>query len=412
LKIVIVGGGISGIVTALSLAETGNEVSILESGSHIGGILRDHEISEQGVWFRNCQYLNTVDKWATDFISESAVAWDVFPHHYGSWSDLFGSVHVDPDFAQISVPACKAGVVSGPVHFTSVEDRLNRYPSELSTPMKAWARRWGDLDLLAPENCEMMQLGRAFFSDDAESTLRQKRESALADELYGVPRSQKIPPSLPEAAALPRAGWNAVFDSISITLRSKGIGVRLKSPATPIWDGKRLSVRCRRELISSDLIIWCANPNPLVYALGLGPLDSPCSKMLNVLFENEGGKSQLPIYWQVFSEHSSLFRIFSYELKERSCLTVEAFDNGMDTSNLSEIVMRVCRACGLNGAAQKVAVVPDRRYVLLTNADKRVFQQLEDQSKSLALITGGWGYYGRDRRVRHVLGSLRDRGVL
>ena len=56
LRVVVVGGGISGSLAALNSAKAGHEVTILEGSRNLGGALRDHELSD-GTWYRNCQYI-------------------------------------------------------------------------------------------------------------------------------------------------------------------------------------------------------------------------------------------------------------------------------------------------------------------------------------------------------------------
>lgn len=411
MKIAIVGGGISGVVTALALADSGNEIKILEKDQYIGGILRDHDIVGKGVWYRNCQYLDPSDFWTQSFIDQSQSAWNVFPHHYGSWNDLYGLAHASYEFAQIAVPFGKAEPIRGGSAFGSLHHRLSQYPERIGSPIKAWAQRWGDLNAMSPDNCDFLQIGRVFVESDLEGTLQRKEESGLADALYGVPLSKRLPPLSPEEGAVPRAGWNAVFDGVDRLLRSKGIELLLRAPAKPVLQENKLRIMSRGESISSDLIIWCANPNPLIHALGWGRIDSPCSKMLNVLFQATGTAPKNPSYWQIFSQTSSVVRLFSYWLQGHLRLTVEAFDDGSDVSEISRDVRRLSHECGYEISIEHVATVPDRRFALLTNSDREIFEKVDRTAASVGLISGGWHHYGRTRRLQHIFERLHAQGV-
>ena len=61
-NIVIVGGGITGCITALILRKKGHHVRIYENKPKIGGILRDYT-DEGNVFFQGCQYLNLNNNW-------------------------------------------------------------------------------------------------------------------------------------------------------------------------------------------------------------------------------------------------------------------------------------------------------------------------------------------------------------
>ena len=66
-KAVVVGGGITGIATALYLNKKNFNVSIFESKDKIGGILRDTQFNNE-IYYSNCQYLNKNSKWMNLFL--------------------------------------------------------------------------------------------------------------------------------------------------------------------------------------------------------------------------------------------------------------------------------------------------------------------------------------------------------
>ncbi|MBT6529562.1 MAG: hypothetical protein HOK99_01440 [Betaproteobacteria bacterium] len=339
------------------------------------------------------------------------LSFDTFPHHYGSWSNLFGSVVVSKDFAQVVVPNRKAESIMGDPDFDSAEDRLARYPAYIADPCRKWGSRWGILDALSHENCNWMQLGRVFFENDAHGVVEKKKESFLADMLYGVPRQCRVPPSPVERGALPRGGWNTAFKNILYGLKSSGVEVRFQSPAKIHHMGERLSVSLRGETLPADVIVWCANPNPVARVLNAGPLDSIVSKMINVLFEAQGHLPCDPFYSQVFSLSSPITRIFSYRKGDKDRLTVEAFDNGCDLEKLTSDVRCITSDFGWDVRLKPVKIVPERRFVVVTSADQNRFGRIEKLASNFGLITGGWQNYGRDPRINHIFRRLQEVGA-
>jgi hypothetical protein len=401
MKVVIVGAGISGCIAALSAADAGHEVTILEMGAKVGGILCDH-IYESGRYYRNCQYLNIDTPWCDKLLEQTDLSIEVFPHHYGSWNNLFGEVVVQDDFAQIVVPNLKATPINGETKYSSAATRLASYPEPISAALLQWGIRWGALELLDESCCDVMQLSRVFHRADLSGVIACKREYAASDVLYGVPRSLMQPPAKAQAAALPLGGWSAAFETIRGAMEARGVRLHLKAPAKAILQYGKIQVESRRELFKSDLVVWCANPNPLIHALQLERLDSPASRMTNVLFDIEGTIPARPMYWQIFSQISPIVRLFTYHLEGRARMTLEAFDSQASSSQLTNQALRFAFDLGLDIKLKLIDVVPEKRYVLKTLQDKIRLMKLNSAALASNVVPGGWHVYGRNQRLAHI----------
>lgn len=411
MKIVVVGAGISGCIAALAAAEAGHEVTILENASHPGGVLRDHETAN-GVYYRNCQYINVNTPWSDMLLSLTGLACEIFPHNYGSWCDLFEEEVVHDNFAQVVVPKLNAKPIEGSSSFKSASDRLGRYQEPIASKLQKWASKWGNLDLLDHNNLQFMQLSRIFYRDDLQGVLSAKRTCLLSDELYGVPRNQLQPPISVQHAALPKGGWNRAFDVIRQALDIRNVKILFRSTAKAFNQEGKIQAGIGRDIMSSDLVVWCANPNPLLLAIDNERLDSPKTQMINILMEVDGHLPSTPIYWQIFSQTSPIVRLFCYRLTGRLCITIEAFDSDANVSELASQAMHFANHLGLDVTPRSITSVPDQRFVLVTLMDSMRFACLEIIANSAGLVTGGWHLYGRDQRLAHILERMKKMGAL
>ena len=106
-NIAIVGGGITGCITALILRKKGHHVKIYEGKPKIGGILNDYQ-DGGNVFFQGCQYLNLNNDWFEECYEFLKNDLDIFDHTYGSYVEikdkkLFSSEFACPVFENINL---------------------------------------------------------------------------------------------------------------------------------------------------------------------------------------------------------------------------------------------------------------------------------------------------------------------
>lgn len=405
MRFAVVGGGISGCATALALLNRQHEVTIHESGETLGGVLRDL-CTAQGPFFQGCQYFNPGSE-LTDLLQTlDCIELQAFPHRYGSWNDLFGEIVVHHDFAQVVVPGWRESVACSAGPATSAADRLAAYEPPVAEALQRWAGRFGPLDSLDAENCTPMQLGRVFYRDAVDAVRWAKADSAAADRRLGLPRSAFVPPLDTQQAALPAAGFDSFFQQFEAGLRARGARILCRSPVKPVMDADGPAFLVRGKPLVVDWVVWCANPTPLLLNLTGERIDAPVLRCFNLIGTLDGTPPAGPVYYQTFGRDHPLLRVFAYQLDGVARLTVEGLDEGWPLDRLVAAANGVMHDIGWDARIRQAVLVPQSRYTLLTLHDKQCFERFAVHAPRLRVVPGGWQHYGRDARLRDILGVI------
>jgi hypothetical protein len=407
----IVGGGFSGLMTALSLARQGHAVQLFEAGDALGGIVRD-AVEPHGRFLRGCQYINIDPLYQRLWDDIGQADLQVFPHHYGAWNNLFGPTIVHHDFAQVLVPGplgdCPPPPAQPPA---TLADYMRQFEDRVASPLGDWARRLCDVDDLVAANAVHLQLSRIGYADDTEGVLTRKRNDPHADRLLGVPRSRFEPPLPVQLAALPLHGFDAHLGRLAQCLQAWGGHVTLNAPVKPVkGPGGRCQLRLRGEAIDADWVVWCANPTPLLQVLCDRRLDSTSVPCVHVYATLSTPAPLSPVYYQTFGRDHPLLRLFTYDLGGPK-LTLEALDEGWTVEQLVACANGVMRDLGWDSHITAASLAPQRRYTLSTH-DARCIQDFAAAAPSLGVVTGGWQHYGRDPRLHDIHAQLTALGAL
>jgi hypothetical protein len=413
MKLAIVGGGYSGGMTALALAQQGHQVTLYEAADALGGIVRD-VVLPQGRFLRGCQYMSLDPCYQPLWDDLDGLALRIFPHHYGAWCDLFGSVQVQHDFAQPIVPGILGALAEVPaegVPVTSVADYLHQYEPRVASALTDWACRLCDVDDLISSNVVHLQLSRVYYPQADDAVLASKQADSHADRLLGIPRSRFDPPVPIEGAALPVHGFDDYMGRLQERLVARGVEVRLNAPVKPVRsDDGRCRLRLRGEPIEADWVVWCANPAPLLQVLTGRRLDSASIPCVYLYATVEGNVPADPVYYQTFGREHPLLRLFVYPM-DGSKLTIEALDEGWSLDRLVACANRVMQDLGWDARIAEAALAPQRRFTLTRN-DADCLAAFAGDAPSLGVVTGGWQHYGRDARMHDILSQLNRLGAL
>ncbi|URI06324.1 NAD(P)-binding protein [Aquincola tertiaricarbonis] len=411
MNVAVVGGGYSGCLAALLLAEQGHRVDLYEAGDALGGILRD-AVLPQGRFFPGCQYINIDPVLMALVDTVEGTTLQRFDHRYGSWNDLFGAVRVHHDFAQPVVPGPLGAlqpVAEG--EQDTLGGRLAAYEARVAGPLTAWAARHGAPDALAAQNAAALQVGRVFYADDAAAMQQAKQQDDRADRLYGLPRSHFDPPRPLQQAALPLDGFDAFIQALQTALQRRGVQIHLQAPVKPLpgADG-RIQLQLRQQPIAADAVVWCANPTALLQRLGGERLQSPALRCVNLFARLEGRAPEAPVYYQAFGATHPLLRLFCYG-GERPRITVEALDEAWPLADLVAAAEQVLHDLGWDLRLADASLQPQLRYSLLTTHDLHCIERFGRQAARQGIITGGWQHYGRDPRLHHIFAEMAAAGL-
>lgn len=410
-KILIVGAGFTGCVTALNYARAGYPVILWEAAPHIGGIVRDLEFD--GDWFfAGCHYLDLMDK------ADGILPWSIveklqkFDHIYGSLSVANNTDCVNRSLAGPVLPT--STVIESVMQFdeekardaASINDRLELHEHDVADFLKACAGRSGlDLNSISASSAVALGVKQIGVPADGELELLETRKRvgggysyfAVSHSARGVPQAESYYP--------PR-GYNKVLKHIQQELVDNGVDLKLGSPFTP----RRL-----RELIDQQqdthpvktVLVWCANPTVLMHHYGL-PLESVSVKICLVAGEIvlDARKVCSPVYFQIFDPNSPVYRIYVYPDGHRVKFTAECYGATPKTDIIQLLEVTLAKF----DMAGKVTVVGSKvvnAYSVVSVKDRLTMQRFEE-IKMPWIVSGGWEEYARMDKIQKVFDQIDE----
>lgn len=409
---IVVGGGITGCATALDLTRLGFRVTLYEAKPLLGGILRDLEC--EGAWYFNgCQYLRTEQAWHKALPDALQANLYRFAHYYGSYTDLgFGAVpHEDFEAPVFDAPADGLADPDTYRACASLADRMHCYPPDIGEAVLGWLRHLGaDPAAIDSQNAYNVQLGRLYLRGDDKKIDALKAGSPVADNLLGLPRTVRGEGR--PVGSLPVNGYNAFFDVFETVLTDAGVVIRTGQPVVPRFEDEAAVLKLRGETLRPDLIVWAANPTPVISAAGLGRLDDPFVDITVSAGSVSGpGLPADPHYVQVYSTSSPVTRIFIYPREGGHCATIEHMPDGRSLPELQSHVQGICRAFYGDVRIEIAVQQPQRRHIFFSPADRVRFDAFRDlcTTRYVNFIDGAWESYARDPKINGIASTLRAR---
>ncbi|ESQ93108.1 hypothetical protein ABAC460_02290 [Asticcacaulis sp. AC460] len=312
----IVGGGLSGLTAALMAHDQGwRDIRLYERTSAIGGvaqsrIVNDHEVRTGTIYFGDDR-----DPQLT-LLRRHGLNFEPFENRFGSVSVVNGKDYFQPGFGGPVIAAPDGDIALNPGPMTSLQDRFDRYPTEIAqrlTTMAQWHLN-ADPARVIGDGAVPMAMNRVIVADADNDTLKQlKQYDSLYDELYGLPRDA-WGYSANATAHLPVGGFPRLFDDMRQVLNDLNIAICDRSLITP---------KVAHDLMNrGERVYWSANPMPLFPHAGMKAPQLLRTDFHVVSLTCRYGL-EAPYYIQNFTTEGAIFRLYAYPTATASIVTLE-----------------------------------------------------------------------------------------
>lgn len=404
-KIVIIGGGITGCVSAIYCAELGYQVEIFEKKNSLGGIINDI-IDKEKFFFNGPQYYNVNNWWLKKLKKDNDFKslFYNFSLKYGSYNDLFNKDVSSNDFAQIQTDLKFENI--NLKKFKFYKERINCYQKNISLPIENWSKKYcRNYEILHPKCSLLMNTGRVFFSKDRNKIMNLKMKNEIADDLLGVPNKNYQS----EKFCIPILGNKIFFNRVKNYLEKIKIKVNLVSTIKPIYEKDKISLFNKDDKINFDYSIWCANPVPLIKSSNFGVLDNPVVNVLVLVMNVELNKNLIEnLYIQVFSNKKNLFRIFIYKIKKKTKLSLELiFNKHINRDEEIDFAIKILKKHNIIiKNLSHLSEIKEVRHMLFSINDYKKFEDYEKSEFSRKILSGGWQLIGREKKINYIVNNI------
>tara|TARA_Y100001970_G_C14258911_1_gene877920 strand:- start:11019 stop:12296 length:1278 start_codon:yes stop_codon:yes gene_type:complete len=414
---IIVGSGITGIITALYLKKKGYNVSIYELKDDIGGVLRDLKFNERS-YFNGCQYLNSEAKWLKYLDEELINELHFFEHKYASYSDIFDDEIMEENYA---MPISKKELVRKDSFYkksySNVQQRLKVYDDFTSSRLINFAEKYNsNINTLHFSSTDPMQIEKVYFKNNIKETLKLKKDNSHYDEIFGLPRSYLNNDKI--HGYIPKNGYNIFFEKIKTYLSKKNIKLYFNTSINcKITSNdkafKKIEFLQKNKIINYDLLVWCCNPVPLIYSLGLGKLDNPFINSQTIVsdFEEDNEIFNNPFYIQVYSKYSNITRLYFYKLNKIPKISIEILNKNRNNDLEFEYAFAKKIISKYNSKIQlknNFNYINQKKHILFTNSDFEKFDLFSKEYKTKNIIHGGWHIYSRDNKIDYIINAVNQ----
>lgn len=407
MKIAVVGAGFTGCAAALYTASQGHEVTVFDSGTEMGGVLRDIDVDRK-IFYNGCQYLQNSTFKDEGFLSGLLD----FPHEYGSLTCLGSQqTRVLNDCAQPALDGLALLMAANSIEESAIE-RLRSYGHH-AEQLSQWASRFGNLSELDWRCLIPMQLSRVYFPDEPKLLLI-KEQTKKANQLLAIPRRIRNPGQPAEPAWLPTSGFNKLFCKIHESLNDLGVLIKLCSPVRIISDSGRVQIYSRGITYSPDFIVWTSNPTSLLKKVC--NIELHTAPILMKLMVGEFKRNdiqlpcQLPYYWQIFDSNSCIVRLYIYEIQGAVRYSAEAFGTA-DIPTAWKDLDTVLRQLGLTHPYTQSHISNQQRHMNFSSAEYLSVERATPELLRRGIIPGGWLEYGRENKLS-VVKELIDQNLM
>ncbi len=388
-KIAIIGAGITGLSIAKYLSKKNYDITIYEKKSEIGGVMRDI-LEDQEIYFKGPQFLNAESIWLKSFFNDKDIKnkFLSFKEQLYSYTDIFGKAVIKKNTNQplISFDIRKINSNNKTIKIKtiknfSLKDRLTLYPRKISEKLEKWIFNFSnEIDKLDQSACKMYG-SRVVFQRNYKE-LDELKKNKILNVIYGkVPKNTK-------SLIIPKNGFNKFFDEIEKILKRNG--VKILKNVTLKSDKEKKNFYFDDKNLNYNYLIWTANPIPLLQVYN-EKIDNKVLRVKIFLSKIKKIENLKPIYINVYSLKSKIFRIYLYNQNNFSKISIEVFNNrNNDKNKILDQAKKVLEKLKINvNFVGKLIEKNEVRHIFLTQNDIKIFNKFK-KKKPLNLIDGIW----------------------
>ena len=413
-KIIIIGGGIIGCLTAIYLKKKNHEVSIFEKSKKLGGILNDYEFEDK-IFFRGVQYIDSNEQWGKDIIKFSKCSFKKFNLDHASFTNLDNNKISTEMF---SLPVFKLqGIKESNLYkkdliVKSLKDHICVYPKNIMNLLKKFTKNINfNESYLGDENNGPLGISRINILNQDNLLKKLKKKNSQIDKYYAINWS-KIS-KLTKKYLVPNLGYNKMFVNIEKEMKSLGIKVYKKSLVFPKWENKKLLLFNNNKKIKNDYIFWTGNPVNLIQKFNGIELDSFAFKALQINCNLSKSINQSK-FIQVYSSRSKIYRIYLYKINNINKIAIETFFNKINVKTILNDCRKILKTFKIDIEYDTKTVNKKllSRFDIITIKDKNAIEDFMRKSENTNLISSPWTTYGRHQKFAAINECLKLKNLL
>ena len=413
-KIIIIGGGIIGCLTAIYLRNNKHQVCLYEKDKTLGGVLNDFHFDNH-TFLKGTQYLDVKEEWFKILNNLASKSFNNFSFNYGSFTNL-GKNKIAS--TKVALPIInykkknKEAYLVNKKRTGNLKDRIDLYPKPVSKLIHKFIKNCN----LSPEKidescCINLGISRVNILNNDESIKEFKKQNLLIDSLYAVERKKIFNEVL--KYSLPIKGYSKLFVLIEKKMKNMGIKIYKNSRVFSEWQNNKLKLFNNKKEIMNDYIFWSGNPTQIIKNFNNIKLDSLAFRSIQI---NANLKSSIKNnkFIQVYSDKSKIFRINLYKLNAISKIGIECLFN---KSNIEEL-LKECKnilkyfKIKINYDKKTINKKLFSRFDMITIKDKQTIKNFLDSTKKTNLLFCPWTAYGRSNKIKLILKNLKKKKLI
>lgn len=408
-KIIIIGAGITGLYSAIILSQRGHNVSIYETKSDAGGILRDVDYNGE-MYYRACQFFNADSKWFQAIKILLNEEFHKFEPSYGSFLENENETVLSNDF---SVPVFNDLIIKDLKQTQNIKtlyDRINLYDDNVKFFLDKFFKQLNINAKNISENCAInLQTNRVTSLTQKDLLNKKKKENKTFDNIYAIDSSSL---NIKYSVSLPVNGFNSFFDNLVQSNKNK-INFHFNSKIIPKWTNGKLQIKANKKILDSDQIIWTGNPTMLINSFSSNKMKSAVIRavQLNTKLLSSNKKFY---YVQVFSLKTPIYRIYIYEIKGVKKISVEMIKNDINRVLLAKKIKDILFSLGVivELDLKNINETNLLRHDLTTINDLDLIKSMKEYREESKLICSPWDIYSRDIKIEYLQNAFLQKGLI